>query len=193
MNKELPVNLDKQAAHRDAVSRYFSTKTDFWETVYTEKNGACSNYMGFHMRRRRDVVLDCLRTCLASGGTVLDVGCGAGQLACFLRDNGLQNYHGLDFSIKRIEHARIICPEFSFSHEDAYTSQLFSDVDYDTVIFTFGSPPTPYAASLVAGRETGRSAISGVTVFVTIGPITADVAVQPRTTCLPIDALTAWT
>src|SRR5262245_8471477 len=43
--------------------------------------------------------------------TLLDVGCGPGQMACFLRDRGLARYVGIDFSKARVEHARTACPE----------------------------------------------------------------------------------
>lgn len=65
---------------------------------------------------------------------VLDVGCGTGQVAALLHDKGIESYHGLDFSQKRIEMARVACPEYQFSHADAFTTDLFETVDYDTVI-----------------------------------------------------------
>jgi SAM-dependent methyltransferase len=68
--------------------------------------------------------------------SILDIGCGSGQLACLLRDRGIKEYHGLDFSLKRIERAREVCPEFMFTVGDAFRSDLFSMYNYDVVICT---------------------------------------------------------
>jgi SAM-dependent methyltransferase len=67
---------------------------------------------------------------------IFDIGCGSGQLACLLRDKGVNQYHGLDFSPKRIERAREVCPQFAFTVGDAYRSDLFATYDYDAVICT---------------------------------------------------------
>lgn len=67
---------------------------------------------------------------------VFDVGCGPGQFAAFLRDRGIPNYLGLDFSSESIEMARRMCPEFDFVCEDAHTSDYFSKLSYDTFIAT---------------------------------------------------------
>ena len=67
---------------------------------------------------------------------ILEIGCGTGQLACFLRDNGTKQYHGFDFSSKRIAHAIKTCPEFAFSLQDAFQSNLYTTYNYDAVICT---------------------------------------------------------
>lgn len=72
----------------------------------------------------------------ANVSSVLEIGCGSGQLAALLRDRGLQDYRGLDFSPKRIEHARAICPEFEFVQENAFFSNLFKAFDYDLLLTT---------------------------------------------------------
>lgn len=72
----------------------------------------------------------------AKTGSILEVGCGPGQLACLLKDKGIRNYHGFDFSSKRIEQAKQACPIFTFSLQDAFQTDLFTAVDYDAVICT---------------------------------------------------------
>ena len=72
----------------------------------------------------------------AKAQRVLDIGCGPGQLACLLRDKGIADYHGFDFSPKRVEHARQVCPQFRFTVEDAFTTDLFSTFGYDSVVCT---------------------------------------------------------
>jgi len=67
---------------------------------------------------------------------VLDIGCGAGQLAAFIRDRGITDYVGLDFSTVRINYARAHVPELRFEVADAYTTDLFDTVPYDTVVCT---------------------------------------------------------
>ena len=68
--------------------------------------------------------------------SILDIGCGTGQLGCLLRDKGVPRYHGFDFSPKRVEQARHLCPEFSFTVEDAFATSLFRTCEYDAVICT---------------------------------------------------------
>jgi 2-polyprenyl-3-methyl-5-hydroxy-6-metoxy-1,4-benzoquinol methylase len=68
--------------------------------------------------------------------SVLDIGCGSGALALFLRDKGLPRYLGFDFSIPKIEWARTICPEFDFVVADVFKTDLFHSHDYDTVVST---------------------------------------------------------
>jgi SAM-dependent methyltransferase len=66
--------------------------------------------------------------------SVLDVGCGSGQLALLLRDKGISAYCGIDFSQKRIEWARKNCPDFAFVVEDALRTDLFTTFPYDAVV-----------------------------------------------------------
>ncbi len=68
--------------------------------------------------------------------SILDIGCGSGQLAVLLKDQGVSKYHGFDFSPSRIAYAKTLCPVYTFSVEDAFATTLFADHDYDTVICT---------------------------------------------------------
>jgi len=68
--------------------------------------------------------------------TILDVGCGSGQLASLLSDKGVTNYCGIDFSPKRIAQARKVCPAFRFEVVDAFKTKLLDDYPYDTVVST---------------------------------------------------------
>jgi SAM-dependent methyltransferase len=67
---------------------------------------------------------------------VLEIGCGPGQLAWFIRDRGFTDYVGFDFSVKRIEWARATVPELRFEIADVYTTDLLESVPYNTVICT---------------------------------------------------------
>lgn len=68
--------------------------------------------------------------------SVLDVGCGPGQMASLLRDRGLPRYLGMDFSPERVEWARKVCPEFDFVVADAFETDLFQTHDYDAIVCT---------------------------------------------------------
>lgn len=67
--------------------------------------------------------------------TVLDIGCGSGQLATLLCDKGARG-HGLDFSEQRIACARSMCPSWAFTACDAFATDLIRDAPYDAVITT---------------------------------------------------------
>lgn len=66
--------------------------------------------------------------------SVLDVGCGSGQLALLLRDTGIKGYCGIDFSQKRVEWARKNCPGFTFIVDDVLRTDLFTTFPYDAVV-----------------------------------------------------------
>jgi SAM-dependent methyltransferase len=66
--------------------------------------------------------------------SVLDVGCGSGQLALLLFDKGIKAYCGIDFSQMRIEWARKNCPGFTFIVDDILRTDLFTTFPYDAVI-----------------------------------------------------------
>ena len=71
--------------------------------------------------------------------SVLDIGCGPGQIGAMLKDRGLKRYVGLDFSRTAISMAELACPdpEYRFVVGDALTTDLFSTVEYDTVTSSF--------------------------------------------------------
>jgi 2-polyprenyl-3-methyl-5-hydroxy-6-metoxy-1,4-benzoquinol methylase len=66
--------------------------------------------------------------------SVLDIGCGSGQLALFLRDQGIPRYCGVDFSENRLSWARRSCPGFSFVLADAFQTDLLETFAYDAVV-----------------------------------------------------------
>lgn len=68
--------------------------------------------------------------------SVLDIGCGSAQIAPLLRDRGLAEYVGFDFSPKRIEHAKKSCPGSRFEVADAFSTDLYQSVNYSAVICT---------------------------------------------------------
>lgn len=66
--------------------------------------------------------------------SILDIGCGPGQFASFLRDKGLPNYHGIDLSDQAINMARATCPGYTFSAGSIFEADVLDKVAYDTVV-----------------------------------------------------------
>lgn len=66
---------------------------------------------------------------------IIEIGCGPGQLANMLFDNGIIDYHGIDFSKVAINIAKTKNPNFAhcFDVEDAFKSEIFH-LDYNVVI-----------------------------------------------------------
>lgn len=71
------------------------------------------------------------------GAHIFEVGCGPAQLAQMLFDKGIPaTYVGFDFSPTAVEMAQRNVPGQRFEVADAHTTDLFTTVDYDTVICT---------------------------------------------------------
>ena len=78
------------------------------------------------------VVVDRLR----ASRHVLELGCGTGQFAQLLFDQGVSAYTGFDFSDAAIKIARARLPEADFRVDDALTTDLFESIPYDVVVAT---------------------------------------------------------
>jgi len=70
----------------------------------------------------------------AGAKRILDIGCGPGQVACLLRDIGVPQYKGLDFSPARLARAREVCPEFEFVAADVFQDDSLESYPYDCVL-----------------------------------------------------------
>jgi SAM-dependent methyltransferase len=67
---------------------------------------------------------------------VLEIGCGPGQLAAFLLDQGVREYTGLDFSPKAIAIARQNAPAGRFVVGDARSPEIHGQVQHDALLCT---------------------------------------------------------
>jgi trans-aconitate methyltransferase len=65
---------------------------------------------------------------------ILEIGCGAGQLARFLCDKGVDSYYGTDFSVEAIAMARSSCPRYTFFVRDLCKPGALEGIPYKTVI-----------------------------------------------------------
>ncbi|MFT6827464.1 MAG: 2-polyprenyl-3-methyl-5-hydroxy-6-metoxy-1,4-benzoquinol methylase [Bacteroidia bacterium] len=68
-----------------------------------------------------------------TSASILDVGCGPGQLAEYLFDLGFQNYTGFDFSEEAIKRARSLGYNYTFFTADALARSSYES-DYDVAI-----------------------------------------------------------
>lgn len=70
-------------------------------------------------------------------GSILEIGCGTGQLAHAIYDSDLANeYLGFDFSEVAIKYARRNCPKLKFVVANALETNLYETFNYDIVIST---------------------------------------------------------
>ncbi len=107
---------------------------DYYDESFENLDDWRRHYSESHYYFLWTVIVDRLQRARAS--RVLDIGCGPGQLACFIRDKGIPEYRGFDFSPKRVQQAREVCPEYTFTVEDAFKTDLFTSYGYDAVICT---------------------------------------------------------
>lgn len=117
---------------RDSAVAAEEQPADFYDRTFEEAAHWKRPYYESHYYPLWCVVADRIR--LGKVRSVLDLGCGPGQLARLLADNGLERYVGVDFSSKRIEAARQVCPEYAFYAADFFETDLFSTLDYDCVL-----------------------------------------------------------
>lgn len=107
----------------------------YYDSMYSESSEYARPYHASKYYFIWTVIADRVRARPES--RVLEIGCGTGQLAELLVDQGVRDYVGFDFSRTAIEKAnekRI--PHTSFHHADALTTDLYDRIGYDTVICT---------------------------------------------------------
>lgn len=105
---------------------------EFYDQTYTTKAHWKKHYTASHYYPLWTVIADRLRHLQAK--TVIDIGCGPGQVACLLRDLHIPQYIGLDFSPARIAQARSICPGYEFVVADVFKDNILEVGDYDCVL-----------------------------------------------------------
>ena len=95
---------------------------DHWRRHYTE-----SRYFPMWT-----VIAD--RICRSRVRSILDIGCGPGQVAQLLHDKGIEKYLGIDFSTERIKQAKTVCPSCDFLAANVFETDLLSTHDYDGIV-----------------------------------------------------------
>jgi 2-polyprenyl-3-methyl-5-hydroxy-6-metoxy-1,4-benzoquinol methylase len=92
---------------------------------------------------------------------VLEIGCGTGQLAALLIEQGVESYVGIDFSPKAIELARQAAPAGRFAVDDARTSNIY-DEPHDALVCTEVLEHVPDDVSVVERFPPGTRCILSV-------------------------------
>jgi SAM-dependent methyltransferase len=78
------------------------------------------------------LVADRLRS--ANTASILDIGCGSGQFAAMLREQGFERYTGMDFSSTAVQQAQQLVPSFTFIVADATDIRTYEGLAYDIVV-----------------------------------------------------------
>jgi SAM-dependent methyltransferase len=108
---------------------------DYYNKVFEEKKIFHSHYTASPYYGVWAVILDKIRR--LEKGSILEVGCGTGQLAWAIYDSDLiTEYLGFDFSEVAINYARRHCPEFKFVVANALDTNLYETFDHTIVIST---------------------------------------------------------
>jgi trans-aconitate methyltransferase len=107
---------------------------DFYDQAFLRGDHWKKHYTESHYYPVWALLAD--RVVRANPNSVIDIGCGPGQVAALLRDKGIQRYTGVDFSTARIDQARKVCPEFTFLACDVFASDVLRTGDYDFVVCT---------------------------------------------------------
>jgi ubiquinone/menaquinone biosynthesis C-methylase UbiE len=103
---EMPAGSDTQltalaTSEQVHVNRYFDAESAYWEEIYRAEGVQAEIY-----RARLDAILQWVRGLdLPPEASVLDVGCGAGLLACRLGNSGLR-VDAVDAAASMVERAR---------------------------------------------------------------------------------------
>ncbi len=104
----------------------------FYDKMFIEHHHWKKHYTSSEYYPLWTIIVD--RILKSDSKSVLDIGCGAGQFARFLKDKGIRNYIGIDFSPERVKYAKNICPEFEFMLADVYKSDVFNIRQFDTIV-----------------------------------------------------------
>jgi 2-polyprenyl-3-methyl-5-hydroxy-6-metoxy-1,4-benzoquinol methylase len=103
---------------------------DYYDHIFTREE----DYRAHYRRSRYYVlwtqVITLLR--LVRSPKILEIGCGPGQFAHYLYDEGFRDYHGFDFSPGAIRRAREVVPQ-SFEVGDASNPDLYRR-DYNVAV-----------------------------------------------------------
>lgn len=106
---------------------------DYYDEIYSGSDEYATHYAQSVYAPLWEAICSKLRP----QARVLEVGCGPAQLARMMFDRDLLgSYVGFDFSPTAIDLARKLLPGVRLEVADGRTTDLFTTVDYDTVICT---------------------------------------------------------
>lgn len=105
----------------------------WYDDVYS---GEPDEYVTHYSQSRYLPVWESICERILPGNAVLEVGCGPAQLAEMMLERGIGGYVGFDFSPAAIVLAKKHLPAQGLEVGDARTTDLFTTVDYDTIVCT---------------------------------------------------------
>jgi 2-polyprenyl-3-methyl-5-hydroxy-6-metoxy-1,4-benzoquinol methylase len=120
------------------LSAVIEAPADFYNEAYSHTQEYFIHYTNSRYYFVWTVILDRILR-ISSDVRVLEIGCGPGQLAQLLLDNGIASYHGFDFSSKAVDLAKKKELANAIFHVgDAYCEPLIekSASSFDCVICT---------------------------------------------------------
>lgn len=107
---------------------------EWYDDVYSTEP---DEYVNHYSESRYLPVWEAICERVPAGAGVLEAGCGPAQLAEMMIDRGvIRNYIGFDFSPAAIVLAKKHLLEQRLEVADAYTTDLFTTVDYDVIVCT---------------------------------------------------------
>lgn len=108
--------------------------SSYYDRVYRNKDAYKVDYPSSRYYFIWSIVAD--RLARENGHGILDLGCGPGQFAQLLRDRGIDEYVGVDFSEASIDIARRLAPFYEFKHADLTDPEALKrlETEYDTVV-----------------------------------------------------------
>lgn len=108
---------------------------EYYNKVFEEKKIFHAHYTSSPYYGVWTVILDRLRR--IEKVSILEIGCGTGQLAWALYDSDLANkYVGFDLSEVAIKYARLNCPRLKFFVANAIETNLYEIINYNVIIST---------------------------------------------------------
>lgn len=133
--RRLPFLGRRGSLSQTTATTFDNEKDSSWyDSVYESSDAYRCHYWQSRYYFIWTVIADRIRR--SADKRVLEIGCGSGQLASLLRDQGIVKYTGFDFSNVAIRLARQLVPEYTFLVADARYTELVPNGDYDWVVCT---------------------------------------------------------
>ena len=137
LTQRLSKLLFEQAENKKNLEYINSKQSDFYDVLY--ENGGWNqtyfkHYSETHYYENWKKALSIIKQ--INDPKILEIGCGTGQFANLLFDNGIYKYKGVDFSDTAIRYAKIRNDKYrdKFTIDDIYTSDLFYTYDYNILV-----------------------------------------------------------
>jgi SAM-dependent methyltransferase len=105
---------------------------EYYDEVFRAANHWRRHYTKSHYYPLWTIIADRIQR--AGINSIIDIGCGPGQVANLLRDKGVSKYLGVDFSPARVEQAREVCPDYDFVVADVFETDLLETYTYDCAL-----------------------------------------------------------